>query len=99
MKNYVEVTHDYIVKEAPGKDGSIWVDESHTVWYAVRPTPEVWDYYKEEDGPSKELFSSDHGAWLIQGTTLAVYSEDDIAGLRKLLDAIEIELNEKNGEQ
>lgn len=63
----------------PDADGDVIIDYR----YAVRPPTSVW---RNSDGSTTDMMSL---AWYVDGTTLAIYDRDDIAGLRKLLDAIE----------
>ena len=77
--NYIEVKNKYI-----DSDG----DTCEDVWFAVRPTPATWTYKGRETGYTPELKDE---AWVIQpgSGSIGVWDKDDIAGLRKLLDAIE----------
>lgn len=69
--------------------------EDTDIYWAVRPSEGRWrvrDKGTEEWQEDKMLHGSQ--AWLIEGgNSVYVYSKRDIEGLRKLLDAIEGELN------
>ena len=77
--NYIETVHEYV-----DEDG----DTCRDVWFAVRPTPSAWTYRGDKPGYSPKLKDE---AWVIQpgSGSVAVWDIDDIAGIRKLLDAIE----------
>lgn len=86
MTNYIEVVHEYIDEEHG--------DSNQDVYYAVRPSVSRYRLNTENNptGPDwSEMF--DPGWALSGGTSVYVYDKEDIAGLRKLLDAIEKELD------
>ena len=79
MTNYIEIEQRYT-------DGH--AELSYEVWYAVKPSP---------GGQVREgkLRLFDWESWRIRGTELTVSDKEDIAGLRALLDAIEVELDKE----
>ena len=79
MTNYIEIEQRYT-------DGHAGL--SYEVWYAVKPSP---------GGQVREgkLRLFDWESWRIRGTELTVSDKEDIAGLRALLDAIEVELDKE----
>ena len=66
-------------------------EKVYETWYAVDTSN--W-YAWEEDGDGF-LGALAGPSWHVNGTTLVIHSKQDIAGLRKLLDAIEQDFNEK----
>lgn len=75
-KNYIEVEHTYVDKD---------LAENFDIWYAVRPSPSRVRF--SGDGEPTEFFGS---SWEIEGLgPVLIHGREDIAGLRKLLDAIE----------
>lgn len=89
MKNYIEIVHEYDDSDTE------WHSESRDIWYAVRPTTPSYRQWKqgepEEDWSDHSLL---HTSWSINGD-ISIYGKEDIAGLRKLLDAIEAQYEEE----
>ena len=84
MTNYIEVTHIYLNSNE---------DRTEECRWAVRPTPDKWF-----EGPDGELILTPfYGGWDIEPSNhkVTIYEQSDIDGLRKLLDAIEVEINKK----
>lgn len=79
---HIEVTVD--------KDG--WA--SHDVYWAVSPTG---DQYFNEKGEQNFPWPM-VGPWTVQGTTLEIYSIAQLNGVRKVLDLIEVELQQDEDE-
>ena len=79
MTNYIEIEQRYTDEHT---------ELSYEVWYAVKPSP---------GGQVREgkLRLHDWEPWRIGGTELTVSDKEDIAGLRALLDAIEVELDKE----
>lgn len=84
-KNYIEVAHEW------DDSDEVWDSHNRDFWHAVRPTPSEYAMARK---PEVAQFpeNQQYGSWKIEGK-LDVYSKHDVAGLRKLLDAIEEELN------
>lgn len=95
-KNYIEVFQDFHEEQSgPVDKSTVWVDEGFDVYYAVRPTAGGWRYYSKTDptanAETERPFGG--GAWeLMGGKPVYVGSQTDVDGLRKLLDAVEAEL-------
>lgn len=84
MTNYIEISHSY-------KDED---DDVEDTYYAVCPTPYRYSY-KAGDGEVRE--SNMSTSWdLMGGRPISIYHQDDIDGLRKLLDAVEAELKKSS---
>lgn len=79
MTNYIEIEQRYTDE---------YTELSYWVWYAVKPSP---------GGQVREgkLRLFDWEPWRIRGTELTVSDKEDLAGLRALLDAIEVELDKE----
>lgn len=76
--HYIEVTHEYV-------DGD--EDENTDVWWAVRPTPNQW---RPRGGKAVTDGLLGKGPWQITpGNYTNIWDQNDIDGLRKLLDKIE----------
>lgn len=97
MTNYIEIRHNYSIEE-PGIDdhaGDTWIEDGVAVWYATSPNIGHWDYYRKGVGPHVNTLPLGTRYWEIKGTTLTLYNIEDIRALRKLLDAIEIEITKE----
>lgn len=82
MTNYIEIRHQYTDRHQ---------DVNVDTWWAVKPTSHDWN---PAEGPALDLGPE---AWRISpGETIHIYGLEDLAGLRKLLDRIEQEI-EKEG--
>lgn len=81
MTNYIEVEHEY-------KDSD--EDTNWDIYYAVRPSADRYSYKREGAEVVESTYSN---PWYVSGGhAVTVYNLDDIQGLRKLLDAIEVEI-------
>ena len=83
--NYIEVTHEYDF--AYGEDDCQRTDHCVDVWHAVRPSR---SYIKNE--ADENVLNFEEGWRLLGGLPVYIHDTDDIAGLRKLLDALEKEM-------
>lgn len=81
MTNYIEITHEY-------KDEK-YGDDNRDVYFAVKPTPSSWCHREET-----EWYMGYDEGWAVNGgQPVRVQDRNDVAGLRKLLDAIEEEMS------
>lgn len=90
MKNYIEIRHEFDEMN----------EEYHTkcidVWHAVQPPAGACVMTNLKTGNRVGGEESVGQYWRIQGSNdIVIYEQSDIDGLRKLLDAIEEELNNK----
>lgn len=96
--NYIDVSHEYY--GLPDDDG---LRAKRTdVWYAIRPTaPQISVVdHKSDPLPGHEVRITT--AWMLGKAGLEVpyiYDRDDIAGLRRLLDAIELNMDREDMEE
>lgn len=88
-RNYLESSHAYFSN--PTEEG-VRV-KSEDVWYAVRPTPPKYDLvdYQDEHIPDAPVPEITTGWSLFKAGNQAFYifDQEDIKGLRKLLDTLE----------
>lgn len=73
-KNYIEIEHTYVDEDFA---------TNYDIWYAVRPSPSRVRFQGES-----EARAHCDPTWVIEGP-VHLWGVQDIAGLRKLLDAIE----------
>lgn len=94
-KNYIEIEHEYTTTSEPDGEGNVWVSDVVDVWYAVREN--VGSYSDRKVGPDGNVIKDfpdtvdDSNCWNIH--KVHIHDVNDIAALRKLLDAIEAELS------
>lgn len=86
MKNYIEVVHRYA---EPDDFYGVGFMHSEDVFYAVRPSSSRFGRGGES---LKSMWSE---SWSLNGSSLQVHGLEDIAGLRKLLDAVEVEMKKE----
>lgn len=92
MKNYIEYTHQF--RKPSTFRGKPWVDDERLVFWAVRPTPDEWrDAESEPELDAADWEQSMQSGWiLLGGQGVHVYTKEDVAALRGLLDEIEKEM-------
>lgn len=95
-KNYVEVVVDIVdedVREGEGEGRTTyWKDRS--VFYAVRPNGDAHKTWKAGDPEPEEWKNYTSPAWRLDGgQPVHIYDKETLNAYRKLLDAIEAELD------
>lgn len=84
MTNYIEIIHEYRDDDS---------DLNFDTYYAVSPTPSQYSY---DAGDGNTRTSASLTSWdLMGGKPVSIYGQEDIDGLRKLLDVIEVELKDE----
>lgn len=85
MTHYIEIVHEY-----NDEDG----DESEDVYYAVHPSVSRYRFNAGGNSTGSDWSEMFDPGWALNGgQAVYIYDRECIAGLRKLLDAIEEELS------
>ncbi len=91
MANYISAINEY------DDSDDYWNSESRDVWYAVKPTPNEYRMVRKDSTvalATTEWETATDPEWIIMGgKPVALYSQKDIDGLRKLLDELEKEMS------
>lgn len=79
--------------EGKSDASTAWFEYSETNYYAVRQPADAWDHWHEGEEP--DFLRHDSTSYAIfGGQAVHIHDQEDIDGLRKLLDAIEADLKE-----
>ncbi|UVG35225.1 hypothetical protein SEA_CECE_219 [Microbacterium phage Cece] len=94
--NYIDARHEYLGE--PNDEG-VRVKRTD-VWYAVRPTAPHLNLVTPDGEDDPDLQVDVTTAWTLHNASttgpLIIVDQDDIDGLRKLLDAIEQKMHDEN---
>lgn len=93
--NYISIEHEYFSTQPTETGQRVRMKDT---WYAVSPQPPQFEIVNPDDTIDEDVIIETSVPWTLHHSGnphLEIADADDIAGLRKLLDAIEAKMHDQ----